>query len=214
MFYSLTVVATDAALNPRSSSVAVIIRLLDVNDNAPKFHQNRYQIQIAEDLPLHAVIFWLEAHDPDEGKNGAIRYTLTDGVSNRNDALARFHVDDRTGAIRLSAKLDSRVQNRYNITARARDSGKLYSTCYIEVQVIPVNRNLHAPYFKYRDTKLEVREDAPIGTNIGSRLAVDEDRTDPERDIGYYVVDGTGLGIFDIDQYTGMYSFYWFVFIC
>ena len=200
---SLTVIATDSASSPLTSSATVFIRLIDVNDNAPKFFQPVYRIRIAEDLPVHAVIFWLQAQDADEGDNGIVRYSLTDGVSNRNDAIARFHVDDRTGAIRLSAKLDSRIQNRYNITARARDSKKYYSTCYIEVEVLPVNRNLHAPYFENPHTRFEVPENSVIGTNIGTVSAVDEDKTDPERDVGYYIVDGTGLGFFDIDQNTG-----------
>ena len=200
----MTALASDSApAGPRTSRVKVRIKILDVNDNPPQFYKSLYRIQVSEDLPKHAVVFRLQAHDADFGENSVVRYTLTDGVTNRNDAKTRFQVDDRTGAIRLSAKLDARVQNRYNITARARDSKKLFSTCYIEVEVLPVNRNLYAPYFKYRDIRMEVEENAYIGTTVGAVSAVDEDTTSPERDISYFIVDGTGLGIFAIDQNTG-----------
>lgn len=205
--FSLTVVASDSApLHPRKSSALVAIRLLDVNDNPPQFYQSVYKIRISEDLPKHVVLFWLQAHDKDEGENSAIRYTLTDGVTNKKDGRTRFDVDDRTGAIRLLAPLDARVQSRYNITARARDSKKLYSTCYIEVEVLPVNRNLHAPYFSDRYIRIEVAEDAVVGTKVGVMSATDEDRTEPERIIAYRIDDGTGLGVFAIDENTGRFD--------
>ena len=53
---------------------------------------------------------------------------------------------------------------------------------------------------------LKYPENSVIGTNIGTVSAVDEDKTDPERDVGYYIVDGTGLGFFDIDQNTGKWA--------
>ena len=212
--FSLTVIATDSApTNPQTSTATVLVRIVDVNDNTPKFYRPLYHIQIAEDLPVHTVVFWLKAYDADEGDNGVVRYSLTDGVSNRNVAISRFHVDDRTGAIRLAGKLNSRIQNQYNITAHARDSKQSYSTCYIAVTVIPVNRNLHAPvfeqdrrdpFFMHRHVRIEVSESAAIGTNIDTVSAIDEDVTSPERDVGYYIVDGTGLGIFNIDQNTGL----------
>ena len=198
----------DSAVKPLSSSVNVTIHLSDVNDNSPTFYQDLYRIRISEDLPVNALIFWLKAYDPDSGTNGLVRYSLTDGTtdSNRNSP-PRFRVDGRTGAIRLSAPLNARAQSQYNITARARDSGKRYSTCFIEIDVIPVNRNLHAPFFEEQRLKFEIFENAAIATQIGTVSAIDEDETDPEREIWYSVVDGDGLGIFQIDQNTGMKFF-------
>ena len=165
-------------------------------------------MQIAEDLPVHTMLFWLQARDPDAGENGQVRYSLTDGVSSRlSPGQPRFRVDDRTGALRLSLALSAREQSFYNITARARDAKKLYSTCYIEVQVLPVNRNLHAPYFEKQSLRMEVKENATIGTQIGVVSAIDEDLTEPEREVKYFVTDGTGLGIFEIDENTGKLFF-------
>ena len=204
---SLTVIATDGdSTKPKSSSVNIIIRLLDVNDNSPEFYQSRHRIKISEDLPVNTLIFWLQAHDADAGENGLVRYSLTDGMTDLNRGLQpRFRVDDRTGAIRLSSSLSARVQNRYNITARARDAGKRYSTCFIEIEILPVNKNLHAPFFEEQKVKFEISESATISTQIGSVSAIDEDVDDPERDLRYSIVDGNGLGIFRIDQNTGIF---------
>ena len=206
----MIITATDGALtNPLSSTVSVVIRLQDINDNSPKFYQELHRIRISEDLPVNTLIFWLQARDPDSGPNGLIRYSLTDGATDSNRGTqTRFRVDDRTGAIRLSSSLNARIQNRYNITARARDSGKLYSTCFIEIELIPVNRNLHAPYFDEQRTKFEISENAAIASRVGVVSATDEDTTHLEREIRYSIVDGDGLGVFQIDQNTGKVIFY------
>jgi len=203
--FSLIITATDGASTKQlSSSVSVMITLLDVNDNPPEFYQNLYRIRIAEDLPANTLIFWLQAHDPDFGTNGLIWYSLSDGATDSSHGRqTRFRVDDRTGAIRLSSPLNARIQNRYNITARARDVGKLYSTCFIEIEVISVNKNLHAPFFVEQRIKFEISESAPISSQVGSVSATDEDLADPEREIRYFIVDGNGLGVFQIDPITG-----------
>jgi len=176
----------------------------DVNDNVPKFFRPIYHIRVAEDLPTYAVVFWLEAHDPDKGGNGQLTYQLTHGFANKNSATPMFQVDPRTGAVRVMAKLNFRTQSHYNITARVRDSRKQsFSICYLEVEVLPVNRNLNAPYFDQRLVRFHVKENATIGTRIGALSAVDEDLTDPEGVVGYRILEGTGLGVFEIDQSTG-----------
>ncbi|XP_076815367.1 protocadherin Fat 1-like isoform X2 [Clavelina lepadiformis] len=202
--YRFNIIATDGSPNqPLSSSTTVAIRLADVNDNPPRFYRPRYRVRIAEDLPVGTVIFWLQAHDPDAGDNGIVRYSLTDGLTNRYDRKTMFSVDDRTGAIRLAAALDYRVQNRYNITARARDSKHLVTTCFVEVEILEVNRNLYPPYFLQRNLKIAVSEDAAIGTPIRTVSAIDDDEGGREKNVGYSIVDGTGLGVFTINENTG-----------
>uniref|UniRef100_H2ZGK9 Uncharacterized protein n=1 Tax=Ciona savignyi TaxID=51511 RepID=H2ZGK9_CIOSA len=203
--YRLTVTATDGGKIPLSSSALVLIDVTDVNDNPPRFHQSIFRIKVTEDLPVGTVVFRLQSSDPDSPENSVVRYSLTAGVSNRAHAgEPKFNVDPRTGYIRISAGLDYRLKTRYNITARARDSNYRVATCYIEVEVVPVNRNLNAPYFDLPEVKFDVLENAAIGVTVGIATAVDEDITQPENSSGYSIVDGTGLGIFNIDENTGI----------
>uniref|UniRef100_H2ZGL7 Cadherin domain-containing protein n=1 Tax=Ciona savignyi TaxID=51511 RepID=H2ZGL7_CIOSA len=205
--YRLTVTATDGGKIPLSSSALVLIDVTDVNDNPPRFHQSIFRIKVTEDLPVGTVVFRLQSSDPDSPENSVVRYSLTAGVSNRAHAgEPKFNVDPRTGYIRISAGLDYRLKTRYNITARARDSNYRVATCYIEVEVVPVNRNLNAPYFDLPEVKFDVLENAAIGVTVGIATAVDEDITQPENSSGYSIVDGTGLGIFNIDENTGWFT--------
>lgn len=205
-FCRFTVTATDGSkTRPLSSTTTVLIHVTDINDNIPMFHQDLYRIRISEDLPVGTLVFFLEAQDPDSGDNGDIRYSLKD-VRNSRDRISRFKIDDRTGAIRLAAPLNYRTQSRYNITARARDvkQRNRFSICYIEIKILPVNRNLYAPYFDFTDKRMEIAENASVGSLVGTVSALDEDITEPENEIRYSIVDGTGLGYFEIEPVTGM----------
>nr|XP_018670260.2 protocadherin Fat 1 [Ciona intestinalis] len=203
--YKLTVIAKDAGEHPLSSSASVLIHVADVNDNPPRFHQDVFRIKVTEDLPVGTVVFRLQSYDPDMPEHSEVRYSLTAGMSDhQRRGEPKFNVDPRTGYIRISAKLDYRVKTRYNITARARDRVYRVATCYIEVEILPVNRNLHAPYFNLPEDKFEVLESAEIGKTVGIASAVDDDIGEPENSIGYSIVDGTGLGIFAIDENTGI----------
>ena len=57
------------------------IRLKDVNDNPPVFTSKNYRASVMENLLLvpPAPIVKVHAEDQDEGKNGAVRYSVLSG---------------------------------------------------------------------------------------------------------------------------------------
>ncbi|XP_046699501.1 protocadherin Fat 1a isoform X1 [Silurus meridionalis] len=182
------------------SSVSLKITLEDVNDNPPKFIPSSYRVKVREDLPIGTVIMWLEAHDPDAGTSSQVRYSLVDSSD------GKFEVDKLSGAVRIVQNLDYEKKQVYNLVARAKDKGKpisLSSTCHIEVEVVDVNENLHRPLFPLFVDKGFIKEDAPIGTSVMKVPAQDEDKG-RDGDIRYSIRDGSGLGIFAIDEETGV----------
>ena len=46
--YNVTITAVDRGKPPLSSSTAITLRITDVNDNAPVFHQASYEVHVAE----------------------------------------------------------------------------------------------------------------------------------------------------------------------
>jgi hypothetical protein len=62
-------------------TLQIHIRLRDANDNGPVFSQKRYQASVMENLRLDppAPIVKVHAEDLDEGKNGAVRYSIISG---------------------------------------------------------------------------------------------------------------------------------------
>lgn len=185
------------------STVPLRITLEDVNDNPPKFVPPNYRVKVREDIPIGTVIMWLEAHDPDVGPSSQVRYSLIDNGD------GHFEVDKLSGALRIVQNLDYETKQVYNLTAKAKDKGKpmsLSSTCFIEVDVVDVNENLYRPLFRSFVEKGFIKEDALVGTSVMTVTAEDEDKG-RDGEIRYSIRDGSGLGIFTIDEETGE-SFY------
>ncbi|XP_054989208.1 protocadherin Fat 3 isoform X2 [Sorex araneus] len=200
--YSLKIEARDQApVGQQLASVVTLqVILEDVNDCAPAFVPSSYGVRVLEDLPVGAVIAWLDTQDPDLGLGGQVRYSL---VSDHN---GRFEIDRASGALRLSRELDFEKQQFYNLTVRAKDKGRpvsLSSLSFVEVEVVDVNENLHTPYFPDFAAVGAVREDARVGTSVLQVVAHDED---PGRDgeVQYSIRDGSGLGRFTIDDESGV----------
>ncbi|XP_056592721.1 protocadherin Fat 1a isoform X2 [Triplophysa dalaica] len=182
------------------STVLLKVTLEDVNDNPPKFIPPNYQVKVREDLPIGTVILWLEAHDPDVGPSSQVRYSLVDNGD------GKFEVDKLSGAVRIVQSLDYEKKQVYSLTARAKDKGKpisLSSSCHIELQVVDVNENLYRPLFPSFVDKGFIKEDVPVGTSVMKILAQDEDKG-RDGEIRYSIRDGSGLGIFAIDEETGV----------
>uniref|UniRef100_A0A4W6F173 FAT atypical cadherin 1a n=1 Tax=Lates calcarifer TaxID=8187 RepID=A0A4W6F173_LATCA len=200
--YILKIAARDQAVSEPQlvSTVPLKITLEDVNDNPPKFVPPNYRVKVREDLPIGTVIMWLEAHDPDIGPSSQVRYSLIDNGD------GNFEVDKLSGAVRIVQNLDYETKQVYNLTAKAKDKGKpisLSSTCFIEVDVVDVNENLYRPLFRSFVEKGFIKEDALVGTSLMTVTAEDEDRG-RDGEIRYSIRDGSGLGIFTIDEETGI----------
>ncbi|XP_030621432.1 protocadherin Fat 1 [Chanos chanos] len=203
-FYSLIVAAQDMATEEPQmvSTVLLTITLEDDNDNAPVFIPLYYHIKVREDIPVGTLVLWLEAYDPDLGQSGQVRYSLTD------DGDGVFQVDKTSGAVYLSAALDYESRQVYNLTVKVKDKGKpnsLSSTAVVAVEVVDVNENLHCPSFSFFADWGGVSEDSPIGTSVMKVTALDED-TGRDGEIRYSIRDGSGLGVFTIDEESGIIS--------
>ena len=200
--HRIVIQATDASdVNPMSSVVTVTVTVEDVNDNVPAFVPSSYRVHVREDLPVGAVVMTIVAEDADRGNNGAVRYSLLSGMDDK------FEIDREAGTIRIANPLDYEMKQRYNVTARARDRGhdSLATRCHIVIDVIDVNENLHAPVFGNFVTRGEVAEDSPVDTVVMRVTATDADRDNPsaipgDYTLNYSIKDGSGLGLFNIDN--------------
>lgn len=64
----LTVVALDHGSPPRSSTQLLTVSVVDVNDEAPAFPQQEYNVILRENSPPGTSLLTLKATDPDLGK--------------------------------------------------------------------------------------------------------------------------------------------------
>uniref|UniRef100_A0A671R6T4 Protocadherin Fat 3-like n=1 Tax=Sinocyclocheilus anshuiensis TaxID=1608454 RepID=A0A671R6T4_9TELE len=186
--------------NQMFSETTLKVYLEDVNDCAPMFIPRSYSCHVLEDLPIGAVIAWLQTQDPDIGSAGWVRYSLP------NDFNETFKIHPESGAIKVAKDLDYEKQQFYNLSVVAEDLGfpvKLRSESYLEVEVIDVNENLNEPYFSEFAVRGTVKENSRHGTSVLQVTAQDDDKG---RDgvIRYSIKARSGLGRFSIDEETGM----------
>ncbi|XP_042182005.1 protocadherin Fat 2 [Oncorhynchus tshawytscha] len=182
------------------SMTDLVVVLEDINDNPPKFVPKIYNIKVPEDIPLGTVLLWVESYDLDLGSAGQISYNL------KNSENGAFFLDASTGSLTLEKELNFERRQSYNLTVRAVDHGlprSLSSSCFIEVEVLDVNENLNKPVFSMFVYEASVMEDAPVGTSVFTLTAADRDQG---RDgvVRYHIHDGSGLGVFMIDEETGV----------
>lgn len=201
--FNLKIEACDKAEKRSQKCTVTTLKIIldDVNDCPPQFIPCVYRARVLEDLPVGTVVAWLETQDPDLGLGGQVRYSLA------NDYSGWFEIDRTSGVIRLMKELDYESQQFYNLTVKAKDKGKpvsLLSVTFVEVEVVDVNENLYAPYFTHFALTGLVKENSRIGTTVLQVTANDDD-TGKDGEIQYSIYDGTGLGLFAIDEGTGKF---------
>ncbi|XP_076595621.1 protocadherin Fat 2 [Chaetodon auriga] len=200
--HDLWIEARDQArLGPQLfSTIDLVVVLQDINDNPPKFVPKVYKIKVPEDVPVGTLLVWVESVDLDLGSGGLVTYNL------KNTEGGIFHLDSSTGGLTLERELDFERRPIYNLTVRAVDHGlprSLSSSCFVEIQVLDVNENLHRPVFSEFVYEAGVMEDAAVGTSVATLTASDKDLG---RDgvVRYHIHEGSGLGVFTIDEETGV----------
>lgn len=194
--HDLRIVARDRGL---SAAAELVVLLEDVNDNPPRFVPDSYKIKVPEDLPVGALLLWVESVDPDLGGGGLVSYNL------KNTEGGAFRLDASTGALTLERELDFERRPSYNLTVRAVDHGlprSLSSSCVVEVEVLDVNENLHRPLFSAFVYEGAVPEDAAAGTEV-LRLSASDRDAGRDGEFRFHIHDGSGLGVFSIDEETG-----------
>ncbi|XP_009953897.1 PREDICTED: protocadherin-16, partial [Leptosomus discolor] len=168
--YSLTVVVQDHGTPPRSATMSVNVRVLDLNDNAPGFAQAAYVVEVPEDLPVGALVLQLVAEDPDEGTNGQVSYYLG------NESLGMFQVEPQSGRIRSAQALDRERQPSYSFLAKAVDSAPWEpKSAAVRVTVTVRDVNDHAPAFLHSPLTVNLSRHTPLKQLVATMRAEDRD---------------------------------------
>ncbi|KAG1936098.1 protocadherin-15b [Pimephales promelas] len=97
--YDLVVEASDGANDPRRTTIALSIKVLDVDDNSPVFSQPAYHVTLAENSPVGMVILNISALDPDLDANVTYRIRT-------QEARELFAVNPLTGELMVLHSLD------------------------------------------------------------------------------------------------------------
>ncbi|XP_067938174.1 cadherin-23-like [Watersipora subatra] len=146
--YSLVVRASDRGQPPLSSQQTIVVKVTDVNDEAPVFLQNDYAFEIEEGQDANTPVGTVQATDPDTNK--IIKYNITETKAFSSDDTAvelqndPFSINYSTGLLLVSSVLDRETVSRVELTVTAQDVNGLQpqiSTVKVKIEIIDVNDN-------------------------------------------------------------------------
>ncbi|XP_022068469.1 cadherin-8 isoform X2 [Acanthochromis polyacanthus] len=163
-----------------SGTTTVTVTLTDINDNPPKFSKSLYEFVIPEDLPIEKMGGKVKANDRDIGENAKSTYSIIEG-----DEQGMFIIttDSQTqeGILRLKKPLDYESKRAYtlkveatNIRSEPNSGVPFKDTATVK---IVVEDSDEPPVFSKPMYLMDVSENAPINTVIGTVNARDPDST-------------------------------------
>ncbi|XP_072573611.1 protocadherin alpha-C2-like isoform X1 [Paramormyrops kingsleyae] len=171
--HNLILTAVDGGVPVRSGTTSIIVRVQDVNDNAPQFDRQIYYVNISENSPIGTPVMKLNATDLDEGLNAEILYYFTLYTSEKTQDL--FSLDSNTGEIKVKGIIDFEEIKTLEMHIQANDKGynQLSGQCTVMVFVTDVNDN--HPVIAITSLKTTVKENVPVGTIIALISISDRD---------------------------------------
>ncbi|XP_030648033.1 protocadherin gamma-A12-like, partial [Chanos chanos] len=166
----LILTAYDGGSPPKSGTVVIHVRVMDVNDNKPVFTQTVYKVSVPENAPLDAVVVAVSATDADEGINGDITYEFSH-ISMRAKSI--FSIDQKTGEIKLKGPMDFEDTSSFEMRVKAKDGAGQAASCKVIVDVTDINDN--APVIFIKSLKTPFPENEPSGSEVAVIYVQDKD---------------------------------------
>ena len=104
--FTLTISVTDGGIRPKFASTNVVVKLTDVNDKAPTFEKEFYEVSVSENVTPNETFFTVVARDADAGENGVVIYSL-------ENFLNLFRIDATSGELSTISNLDRENVDKY-----------------------------------------------------------------------------------------------------
>uniref|UniRef100_A0A8C9L6R2 Protocadherin-8 n=1 Tax=Pavo cristatus TaxID=9049 RepID=A0A8C9L6R2_PAVCR len=176
--YELDVRAQDRGASPRTATCTVVVRLTDVNDNAPRISISALRgagsaagvAYVSEAAASESFVALVSASDRDSGTNGQVRCSLR---GHDHFALQRAYEDSYM--IVTTAALDRERIPEYNLTVVAEDLGSPPFKTVRQYTVRVSDENDNAPLFAKPLYEVAVPENNPPGAYITTVVARDPD---------------------------------------
>ncbi|NXG21241.1 PCDGA protein, partial [Grallaria varia] len=147
--YNLTVRAVDGGSPSLQSSAVLTLRVLDVNDNAPVFVQERYSARLWENNAAGALVLRVRATDADWGQNARVRYRLWEGRVRGAPLSSYVSVQADTGALYALRSFDYEELRELALWVRAEDGGEPALSSNVSVRLLIGDENDNAPQVLY-----------------------------------------------------------------
>ncbi|CAM4543539.1 cadherin-8 isoform X1 [Lepidochelys kempii] len=195
--YTLTAQAVDRDTNkPLEPPSEFIIKVQDINDNAPEFLDGPYHATVPEMSIVGTFVTKVTATDADDpvyGNSAKLVYSILEGQP-------YFSIEPHTAIIKTALpNMDREAKEEYFVVIQAKDMGGhmggLSGTTTVTIILTDVNDN--PPKFAQSLYHFSVMEDIALGEPIGRVKANDLDIGENAKS-SYDIIEGDGMDIFEI----------------
>ncbi|XP_074769052.1 cadherin-8 isoform X2 [Athene noctua] len=195
--YTLTAQAVDRDTNqPLEPPSEFIIKVQDINDNAPEFVDGPYHATVPEMSVVGTFVTKVTATDADDpvyGNSAKLVYSILEGQP-------YFSIEPHTAIIKTALpNMDREAKEEYFVVIQAKDMGGhmggLSGTTTVTITLTDVNDN--PPKFAQSLYHFSVMEDVALGEPIGRVKANDLDIGENAKS-SYDIIEGDGMDIFEI----------------
>ncbi|KFV79948.1 Protocadherin-17, partial [Struthio camelus australis] len=205
--YNVTIVARDGGSPPLNSTKSFSVRILDENDNPPRFSKSLYVLQVPENNIPGEYLGSVLAQDPDLGQNGTVSYSILPGHVGDVSIYTYVSVNPTNGAIYALRSFNYEQTKHFEFRVLAKDSGSPHreSNATVRVTVLDVNDNaplIVLPALINDTAELQVPRNAGVGYPVGTVRALDSDFGESGR-LTYEIVEGNEEHLFEMDPTSG-----------
>ncbi|XP_006779766.1 cadherin-8 isoform X2 [Neolamprologus brichardi] len=173
-----------------------IIKVQDINDNAPKFTEGPYHAAVEEMSAVGTSVITITATDADDpvyGNSAKLVYSILEGQP-------YFSVDPNSATIRIALHgMDREMREDYQVVIQAKDMGGhmggLSGTTTVSITLQDINDN--PPKFSKSLYEFVIPEDLPLGKEGGKVKANDRDIGENAKST-YSIIEGDDQGVFEI----------------
>ncbi|XP_032082161.1 protocadherin-8 [Thamnophis elegans] len=221
--YELDVQVSDRGASPLAAACKVLVRLLDVNDNAPTVSisalggpegsdaargpQQQQEEEagwaaVSEAAPAQSLVALVSTSDSDAGANGQVRCALLP-APHQPFALQRAY-DAASYLLLTTGPLDRERVAEYNLTLVAEDLGSPPAKTVRSLTVRVADENDNAPRFAKARYEVALPENNPPGAYLTTVAASDPD-LGPNGQVTYRIL-GTSApsSLFSVDPRLGV----------
>ncbi|KAG8592449.1 hypothetical protein GDO81_000504 [Engystomops pustulosus] len=204
--HQLVVQAKDGGSQPEVTSVLVIIKVLDVNDNKPHIQitllTESGRPEISEGARIGEYLARISVSDPDlQFQNVSLTLEGSDG------SFSLRHVASQIYFLCVEASLDREIKDLYELKLIAKDSGSPPLLTLKTLLVVVTDLNDEPPVFMNPEGyHAIVSEAASAGTAVLTLKAQDLDDEGPNSRIAYTLQDSAASSAFTLDSHTGVLS--------
>uniref|UniRef100_UPI00398EB97B protocadherin-10-like n=1 Tax=Pristiophorus japonicus TaxID=55135 RepID=UPI00398EB97B len=204
--YNVSIAVLDAGSPPLSTITTILVKVSDVNDNAPRFARPSYVVYLMENNAPGASICSVSALDPDVDQNAYVSYCILDSKIRGTPVSTYVSINLNTGNLYALRSFDYEQLKNFQVLVQAQDAGFPSLHTNATVNVIILDQNDNAPEvvspLPPNGSAQMVPRSADPGYLVAKVTAVDADSGQNAR-LSYQLFRASEPALFSVAPFTG-----------